>query len=323
MAAAVYGAAAMQAREPARDGRPPWLGRVWLTFGLTLVLSMLLVYTPLSPLFYVGGAGSGRGLDGAGYGRLPRDAFKDQWLAEVVPPDAPLMADDHLGTRLFNRLVYYRTRPQFRPREELLPRVQYVVLDALNDFNPGHSTVMAEYDTIAWLLAQPDWRLLRADDGLLLFGRTGERLAQTAVITPSLHSESPVALFRNEAGSAQIALLAAEVVPLGENRFRLHLTWQAQGDERVEGLTAVSRVDGLPHSRFVHLTTAVQLPPAEWPTDQLVQETVDIALPANTPPGEYPLLVGWYDMTHLFAADTDGRSRLGAEVEIGRLTVPK
>ena len=318
LAAAVYGAERMQQVEQFANNRSLWLGRIRLTFDLALVLSMLLVNTPLSPFFYFAGPGSGRGLDGSGYGRIPRDDFKDQWLAENVPAGAPLMADDQLGTRLFNRSVYYRLQPQFRAPEELFPRVDYVVIDSLNDFNLGHSRMTAEYDTIARLLQQPEWQLLRADDGLLLFGRKGNGLTQAVVQLPLFFSSDYQAIFAD-----QIALVQTDILPLGGNRFQLIFPWLALSLQIEDaGLTAVSRISNIPHLRFVHLPTATLMPVATWPEDQLIQETIDIVLPPDMPSGRYPIWTGWYDSNSLFAAETDARSRIGDEVQIGWLDIP-
>lgn len=317
LAAAVYGARQMQLRARPSTGTPLWLGRVRLTVFLAVVFSGLLVDWPLNPLFYTAGPGSGQGVDGSGYGRILRDTFKDNWLQENVPPDVPLMADDQLGSRLFNRLIYYRTQPQFRSREALLPQVDYVVIDSLNDFNRVVSRMQIDYSVIGWLLQRSEWRLLRADDGLLLFGREGEALQQTIGLIPLSSLPGVKATFAD-----QIALGDVEILPLGENRFRLTVSWFALQPVEQEGLTAVSQIKELPYTRFVHLHTAVLYPPQFWPTNQLIIETSEIALAADTPPGQYPLYLGWYDSRSLHAAATDARSRIGDEIQIGTLAIP-
>jgi hypothetical protein len=63
---------------------------------------------------------------------------------------------------------------------------------------------------------------------------------------------------------------------------------------------------GLEHARIVHLPTLAFI----------------FTLTDDTPPGEYPLSVGWYDTSSLYAAESDARSRIGDEVQLGVLTVP-
>lgn len=318
MAAAIYGTAAMRQRQE------PWRGRLALSLLLLLFFHAALVDTPLNPFFYTTRPGSGQGLDETGYRQTARDSFKDTWL-QRIPPDAPLIANDPLGLRLVNRPTLYRTTPQFKTLADLLPQVDYVVLDALNDYMRAaggeiyEQGVASDHPLAAQLLADSSFHLQSAtQDGLLLFGRSGPGLAQQI---------QPVAgqADLNSAASLNehIGLLSAEVEPLGNGRYRLICEWvalqPAAGDL---SLIAVSRLDGVAHSRIVHLPTLALLPLPDWPPGQPVRETVEFTIPPDTPPGRYPLLTGWYDTTNLFAAHTDERSRLGDEVQLGVIELP-
>lgn len=327
LAAAVAGAAAMRRDEGETNQRPVWQRRVYLSLLLTLVFSALLVDTPLNPLFYATADTSGRGLSETGYLRSPRDTLKDEWL-QTIDRHAPLIAGDSLGLRLINRAVYYRTDPQFKPLAELLPEVEYIVIDALNDYVTGtpdeivSGGVAAQHDLLRRLVAGGEFQLLQAQDGLLLFGRQAAGRVQVyALTTRSVPAPSPtqhMASFNDAIG-----LVKAEIVPSSSNRFRLDFEWQAlrplAGDPPY---LAVSRLGDVPHSRLVHLPTLALRPPATWEPDQIIQESFEFVLPADTPPGRYPLYVGWYDSENIYAPWTDERSRLGEEVQLGWLMIP-
>ncbi|MCI0645224.1 MAG: DUF2079 domain-containing protein [Chloroflexi bacterium] len=323
LAGSVYALEAMRASSPAGPGLPPWRRRLRLSLLLAVIFNVALVNTPASPLFYVA-VGTNRGLDASVYGRTPRDAFKDGWLARTVPEAAPLMADDQLGIRLINREVYYRTRPQFGSLPNLLPRVEYVVVDALYDFALGtedrvyEGGVRTNHRLIGSLLDDPAFSLLVAQDGLLLFGRSSPPLTQQVELAPGADFPGFLATF----GDA-IGLVDAQIIPGDSSHFHLRCRWMALRSLAAEPpLLAVSRPEGLAHARIVHLPTLALLPTTEWPEGQIVEETFEFTLPEDTPAGSYPLLVGWYDSSSLFAAETDERSRVGNEIQIGRLEVP-
>jgi uncharacterized membrane protein len=333
MAAAVYGAGQMRqaasgqysvTSEQYAVTKQVWYGRIRLTFIFTLILSALLVNTPLSPLFYITSPGSGRGLEPTGYGITDRDRFKDAWLARYVPADVPLMADDRLGTRLMNRRYYYRTQLQFRTAESLLPRVDYVVVDGLNDFVLGQPDwiavggVTAEHDTIALLMADDNFRLQLAQDGLLLFSRQAPGLRQEATVQTLSEEAEPLAQFGD-----QIALLNVQVEPAAPYRSLFHYDWLALTDLTIlPAYFAVTRPEGLDHARILHLPSLALAPTTTWTEGTVIRETFEITWPPDTPAGHYELYVGWYDGQSLFAADTDSRSRLGYEVLAGWLEIP-
>lgn len=321
VAAAVYGAAAMRARAD-----NAWRGRLFLTLLLTLTFNVLLVDTPLSPLFHAAGPGSGRGMTDTGYGRTGRDAFKDRWLERNVPDDAPVMATVPLAYRLVNRPLLYRTHLKFKATPDALGDVDVVVLDALHDFVLGsegagivEGGVTYERENVALLLKRPEWQLAQARDGLLLFTRESSGLTQQVETLPSSESPLPteemLATFND-----QIGLLAVEVTALGDRRFRARYDWVAlQPLSDTDELMAVSHPQNLPMARVPHLPTVALHPTTEWTPGQIIREVLEFQLPADAPAGEYPLLVGWYDTGSIHAAKTDDASRIGELHQIATL----
>lgn len=316
LVAAIYGAAGLQ------TAGASWSRWLALTAGLVLLFNITCVNTPLSPLFYLPEPGSGRGLDESAYGLTARDAMKEAWLQRYVPPQVPLAADDNLGVRLVNRPVLYRTRPTFRPFRHILPRVDYVALDGLQDFVRvlGRGYVLGGvrdgHNTIRQVMAHPGFRLLHARDGLLLFGREGRGLAQT------LESEGTAAGTTLQATFAgRIGLIDATITPLGDRHYRLTYRWQALRPPVRVPLFAVTRLEGVEHARLLHLPSLGIRPVTQWRAGEMIRESFEVVLPEEIPPGTYRLWVGWYQTRHPFAAETDERSRVGAEYSPGTLTI--
>lgn len=324
MVAAVYGLAHLRQKTATAELPGKWTNYVWLTLTLTLVFNALLVNTPLNPLFYLAQPGSQMGMDSSSYGRTPRDAFKDVWLADNVPASVPVAASDQLGFRLVNRPVLYRTEMKFKELVDVLPEVEFVVVDALHDFVTGgpdgvrEGGVAVDHAVITELVARPDFKLLRMDDGLLLFGRQGEALALQAQLGTVQELGPNLATFGD-----LIALKDVVIEPLGNGRYQLSFTWQAiQTLVELPPFIAVSRPGDIPHSRFAHLPTLALQPTPTWQSGQLIYESFVVELPVTTPAGRYPLWTAWYDTTHYLAAETDANSRVGQEIQIGWLELP-
>jgi uncharacterized membrane protein len=332
LAAIIYGADRvrqqwLQAATPAEQRRHPWRGRLFLTLLVTLIFNIGFVDTPFSPQYYLAAEGSGQGRDYNRYGRLPRDAFRERWLEANVPPDVPLLADELSATRLTNREILYLTQhPETTAIENLVDQVDYVVTDALFDFavgNPLDPTQVYdggarhEHRAINILLADPGFVLLEGRDGLLLFGRRGDGLQQEAELLAA--GDGPfLASF-----DGMIGLLSATIEQVGPGLYRMVADWLALRPlDDQPPLFAVSRLSGVEHSRMVHLPSLVLRPVNDWPLDQRVRERFEFTIPEDLPAGEYPLLLGWYQGNHLLASQTDGRSRIGQEVQIGVLVVP-
>jgi hypothetical protein len=261
-----------------------------------VVANMLLVNTPLSPLYWTQSAGMW--LEGsAAYERTTRDAQRDAFLAEHVPPDAPLASPIVLAAHLTNRHTLYLTdygralTPEWR--EAMLEQVDYVVTDVF----------VSEQEALAQVLRNPAFGLVQAHNGLLLFQRNpppDEVLPQCVAVRPP-GKELPVqARFENV-----IALSNAQLTPLQGRRFRAAFMWQAMGTAPADtAYVAVSRLhtpDGEPveGTQTVHLPTSVLHPPGEWQADTLIEETFEVEVPPEVPPGRYSWRVGWYDLnTH-------------------------
>ena len=172
-------------------------------------------------------------------------------------------------------------------------------------------------------MRQPDFQLQRAQDGLLLFSRRPNGLLQKAETLETVDAATAQVIF-----GAGIILLAAEITPqgktpFGEALYQAKIDWMTTQKLPADSpYIAVSRVEGLEHARIVHLPTIAIFPTTSWTPHQLVRETFQFTLPADTPPGTYPLLTGWYRTDSIFSAQTDIQTRLGDEAQIGRVTVP-
>ena len=307
----------MEAAERQRALRKPLL----FTVGMTLLLNMVTVDTPLSPLFYRTAEGSGNGLSTTGYRIQPRDRMKDSWLETTVPADAAVAADRTLGLRLINSDVLYLTQPAFAPFSDLLSATDYVVVDALYDYVLGVDDmavdrgVAMEHGTIAMLLEDPSWGVQEARDGLLLFSRNGE-LEQRLEVEMAADAAEPLVTYGNAIG-----LMAFEAKQTGPRRFLLTYEWKVlQSMSRRLPLIAVSRLEGLPFSRIVHLPTLGLHPSDKWEAGSIVRESFEIEVPSAAEAGDYALHVGWYDTESVYAPLTDERSRLGSETMVGTLT---
>lgn len=301
-----------------RRGRS-WRGDLGFTVAVTAIFSALLVNTPLNPLFWVGVPGYG--FDRSSYGVTPRDARLAAFLAYRAPPGAPLAASTFVATHLVNRETVYLVRYPFEARPErlpdLLPQVQYALPDALFDWylhlDDGYGGGL-DYDrgAIAILLRDPSFALVDMEDGLLLFERGAD--PDRALVNRWAFASDDGAPALQQFGPFD--LVRAKVEMIGERRLRASFVWRVR-EALPQGMqyVAVSRLEGAPGARFVHLPGYVLRPVWEWRAGDVVEETFDVLVPPDTPPGRYAWRVGWYDVRHPDAALTDERSRMAGTVE--------
>jgi len=357
--AMVAGAASLRRRQEALVGRVrcmrrgrPWRGEIWLTFGVILILSAGLVDTPLSPQFWLGIPGRGR--DQWAYGRTSRDIVKDAWLAANIPVGSPVAASEFLAPHLANRPVLYLVRYPYglkalgqpdshhesvhviQHQEDLaelflaenLPRVDYVVADALFDhtrfLDPERSRVFygTLYDVpgIMLVMRDPAFGLVAAQDGILLFSKDPpkEQVLEQRVEIEEVQGFPPLAATFDDV----VGMLDVKVEALGGRRFRIQYEWMAlQSLVDRDPLIAVSRLEGTDNMRIVHLPTLALHPTVAWQPGNLVRETFDVDGPADLDVGRYDLWVGWYDSSHPYASAADARSRVGDEIKVGMLTI--
>lgn len=299
-----------------------WRGDLLFATGIVLVCNAILVDTPLNPAFWQ--AAAGNGLDPSRYGVTDRDAVKDRFLAEYVPPQAPLAASMFIGPHLADREIVYSVRYPDDPGGErlpqLLPRVDYILADALFDYRRGSTydfVAGATYERaeISYLLRHPEVGLVAARDGLLLFrrGDSAATFAQQIGRETAPETQQPLAQF------ADIDLLTAAITPLGGRRYQATFNWRASGPPG--DYVAVSRLSGVADTRIVHLPTYALLPTTEWQPGELVRETFEFALPADLVPGTYTWQTAWYDLRHSEAYATDARSLAAGSGVVDVLTV--
>lgn len=319
------------ARFPGRGAIPPpapalerKMGiELGLTLGIVALFNLAFVDTPLSPQFWIGGPN--RGLDSAKYGVTDRDSVKARFLRAEVPPGASVVASLHLAPHLTDRETLYLIRYEFnqetRPLAALLPEVDYALADALYDFRVARPDggvdggPQSEQVQIGELLKNPAFGLTTMRDGLLLFQRNSPPEAILDQTIKLLPADERAAL----AHFGPFRLLSARVESLGGRRYRAMFEWRIDG--RTGPAVAVSQLQGLTTARIVHLPSFALLPAAEWQQGQVVRESFEIELPADTPAGHYFWRVGWYDLTNSEAFATDARSRIGTEHPITTIEV--
>jgi hypothetical protein len=268
----------------------------------------------------------GQGRDHAAYGRTERDALKDRWLAVHVPAEAPIAASMFLAPRLVERSTLYIVRYNDDPGGErlpsLLPQVEYVVADALFDWRQvGAGTIAGgaayEQAEIGILLRDPQFALVQARDGLLLFARTTEPEPLPQSIAVVERSDLPA----QPLDFGPVRLLGARVTPLGDRRFQAEFAWQRTNVELPGPIIAVSRLDGAANARMPHLPSYTLLPPAEWAPGAIVLERFVVEVPPDVAPGRYTWRAGWYRLNHPEAHATDARSRVPGSAELPILTI--
>ncbi len=301
-----------------------WRNDLIFTTLVVGLVSALLVDTPLNPFFWMGLPG--RGLDHAAYGRTERDAFKDRWLAEQAPPAAPMAASIFLAPRLVDRDTLYVVRYPDDPGGErlptLLPQVDYVIADALFDWRlieQGFVTAGAGYELaeIGILLHDPEFALVHARDGLLLFARDPQQAALTQEITVVAQAE----LDPQNHVFGPVQLLGATITPLGERRYLAAFEWQRTSTELSGPIVAVSRLEGVANGRIPHLPSYTLLPPDEWAPGAIVREQFVIEVPLNVTPGRYTWMLGWYQVNHPEGHATDAHSLVPDSVEQAIITL--
>lgn len=305
----------------ARRSARTWRGDVILTLLCVALLNVALVDTPLNPLFWL--RLPGQGLDAAVYGRIPRDALKDQFVGEV-PPTAPLAASNFLAPHLVNRdtlyLLRYPDEPTAGRLAGYLPQVQIAVADALFDFvtplDDGSFAGGIDYDAdaIRQLLQAPGWSLTTARDGLLRFERTNNRPGLQQSIQQVTDSAPAQAQFGNG-----IDLVRSTITPDATNprRFHANFRWRVTSAfDPSRQLVAVSTFGDDTTSRIVHLPSYVLQPTSTWQPGQVWEEQFDLELPAALPPGQATWRTAWYDVSNPFAPSTDERSRVGQLVDV-------
>jgi uncharacterized membrane protein len=297
---------------------------VLITTGIVILAHAQLVDTPLNARFWQNNTDTGRYV--SVYDITSRDRMKDRFLDDHVPGTVPLAASTLLAPHLANRetlyLVKYPEDQDNKILPSIVPDVDYILADALfdnrilggNSFIGGSTHELSE---IEFLLRNPDFGLIQARDGLLLFQRDAirdVRLTQEVTITTK-SSLTPKMHF------GPIQLVNAEVLHLYARRFRATFDWQiTMPFTSSNHYLAISQLDGVENARIVHLPTYALHPTPKWRPGAIISESFDVILPDEIPAGSYAWLVSWYDLNHSEAYATDECSRI-PESQIEQITM--
>lgn len=306
VASAVYGLESHR-RRLASSGAPPKRAAFGLNLllGITLVLTaaanVMLVQTPLSPLFYQIPYISSNEIPARAFSE--RDRLKDAFLRQI-PAGVPVWANSFLAPRLVERREIYVTRyerPLTGPEmQRIHDRAEYYIEDIFSRETNSPTLELA--------VRGGRFRLLRAQDGFFLFGTYGDGLEYA--ITPL---EGTPAGLRDSGGPSPapgVFLAAHSVEPLEGSRARLAFEWVEVTP--VEGpVLIVTHIDGVPDSRIIHLPSLALLPPDKWQPGTVYRETITIDLPEGVAVENLRLQTGWYDRAHPAAHLSDEESLLG------------
>ena len=340
---AVHGAARLAARvdnvateTPRQKRSVTWPVALGATGIFTLLLNLQLVNTPLRPVFYTQAVQSG--WSDWGYRPTTRDAFKNRWLKKV-PDEAPVVTSMMLAPHLTRRYELYIQRPiddTAPPRREgLLNKADYVVLDGLLDYvelakgerGVLYSDVTYDWEILTATLHRPDFGLISAQDGLLMFQKrpTSFSDADWAMLTLSQEvtvNSAPATVATQAEFADAIGLVEASIEHVRERRYRLRYVWVARaGVSPNTHWFAVTHLLEADEGRILHVPTIALHPTTMWTPGELITETFEVELAEPIPPGHYTLTVGWYDSGHIFAYATDARSQVGQPASVGTLEV--
>ncbi|MGV7224754.1 MAG: DUF2079 domain-containing protein [Nitrospinales bacterium] len=326
MAVVIYGIDGMRKHQEGlrKEGKrnfAMWPLALYATLVSTLVLNSFFVHGPLNLSFW--DSVNGMRVNSMKYGRTARDAVKDEWLASNVPSRTPLASSKFLVPHLVNRHTLYETDYFY----DYVDEVDCVVPDALFDYvrtiGNGNFVGGATHDwpVIKWMLQRPDFGLIASKDGLLLFQRNAspeQILRQHVEIIPVDALPELQANFGDFIG-----IVNSNVKMLSKRRFLLTYNWLAmQSLKDLPVLFAVSRMQGVDQARIVHLPTLALAPTSTWKPRSLIREEFEIVLPSDLAAGSYPLWVGWYYSSSIYAFATDDRSRVSPEIMIQEIKVP-
>ena len=229
----------------------------------------------------------------------------------MVPAGAPVLASDYLLAHLPNRPRVYHF---FRPPQDVLDRVDYVVADLLQNRVRTESQADRESALLGELLGGATFGLTAYEDGLLFFDRA-ETNGYASRIDVLDYGPQPVVVVRQDLGE-RLRLLGydppLEPVQAGE-RSRVTYYWQV-----LDGFSAPFRIglginpesvelhqtDYVLADRFsgpagefsvLHLPTLIQMPPQEWRPGQILREIYEFRIPVDAD-GDYEWSVGTYSV---------------------------
>lgn len=320
MAALVFGAsnfAISLSRRTMLGGTPrrSLAGEIILVLFLTLIFNVAFVQTPISPSFYTWNYLGTRDLPAQGI--TDRDQMITDWLDSNVPREAPIASDVLLAPHLTNRSTLYSTFHTNRNTalsgaalENAIGEVDFFVIDLFSAF--------FRQETLTGILQDKEFVLLEARDGLLLFGRSAAGMDQVVSI---MQPRQPTQL-KTQFGEV-VGLVDVQLAGLGDGKHRLTAKWTALSDAGSQSVPfAVSRIAGVENTRVVHIPTFVLLPFSKWERGMIIEETVVFSVPEDLPPGEYALMLGWYELDRTTVLDAYESNRMGPEQIIATLEIP-
>ena len=295
-------------RETTRD----WKKDIIFTLGMVVIFDWILMPTPhtLNSFLYPENHSS--------YLIETRDVIAEAWLNEYIPEEVSLMADTFLAAHLTNRDILYRTTYldnsgilASEDIERIFSEVDLIALDVFSMYGKYDLAVKKH------ALLSTEFSLQDSRDGLLLFGQSADGLYQKVTVLNDSYTNQYYARFENAIG-----LKAVSITKIAPRHFYLNADWVALDSlSSYQFLYAVSRLEGVVDTRIVHLPTFGLLPTTEWEQGQIIREEFELAIPNDVPPGEYPVLVSWYDSQSEERLITNDISRIGEEIEIGKILI--
>jgi hypothetical protein len=249
--------------------------------------------------------------------------MKDEWLSDKVADREPIGVSTYIASHLPNRKVLYGGDNLISTNIDHIDKAIYdalfdgVIVDDDGSFLGG---ALYDADKISLLLDHPDFVLVDARDGLLMFERGAsdrELVNSVSVAEQKQEVEDYHTVYDDN-----VLLVDISVTHLKDRKYRLEFTWQAKENlPDMPPMFPVSRLKDVDDTRFVHLPTMFVHPTDRWQKGDIVTEAFDIVIPEDVAAGTYVLLTGWYDSANPYAFKTDERSRIGNEIIVSEINL--
>jgi len=288
------------------------------TVVITVVLNILLVQTPLSPLFYFSPY--------LGSNELPinsrdyRDEIKDHISDNLIPDSVPVLADLFIGTHLSNRAEIYSTYYTDLVGENsydylpdltrIIDRVEYVVIDVFSVYFSNQISGEILHDN--------DLSVVFSEDGLIVFSKD-KNLGDAWI------SEYDIVKNEEDGESKPLGVINVNATEFGGEEGALYqMSYEmivSPNNPVNKNSVLVTTAVNNNNIQIIHTPALFGVWNKDWVAGYTYKEVFYFVIPEIVERGTYLLQTAWYDAPDLGKLQINDSARITEVIVEGYLNV--